>query len=224
MEIIQENAQEIVAGTDLIEKPIRYKTLYYGLKLNHARNVAVVHPLMYTLRRVIYALTIVLIATLPLIGVWIMLASTLIMLAYALLESQWKAGIINHQHVFNEIITYFVCLYLLLFTNLVSAETRVYLGYLLLGFFLCFIVYNTIIMLLCLCHAIKLLLRRCVTKSRREKLKSEAAFVLSKIKRALDSIMDRGRENADELDDDEKGWFVPDELDTIWDPVIKTNE
>ena len=89
-------AREIVAGCDLVRKPIRHKTLYYGLKLNHARNVAIVHPLMFTLRRIIYALSIVLIATLPLLGVWIMLVGTLLMLAYALVEWQWKARIINH--------------------------------------------------------------------------------------------------------------------------------
>ena len=79
-------AKDIVAGTDLVNQPRRHKTLYYGLKLNHPRNVAIVHPLMFTLRRVFYALSIVLIATLPLLGVWIMLAGTLVMLAYVLTE------------------------------------------------------------------------------------------------------------------------------------------
>ena len=88
-------AKEIVAGTDLVNQPIRHKTLYYGLKLNHPRNVAIVHPLMFTLRRVFYALSIVLIATLPLLGVWIMLAGTLVMLSYVLTEWQWKSRTIN---------------------------------------------------------------------------------------------------------------------------------
>lgn len=165
--LIKKKAKEIVAGTDLVKNPIRYKTLYYGLKINHARNVAIVHPLMFTLRRVIYAFSIVLIATLPLLGVWVMLAGTLVMLAYVLTEWQWKARIINLQHVFNEITTYLVCIYLLMFTNFVNASMRVVLGYFLLGIFLCFIVYNAIIMLVCLCNNIMLWLRRCSTKSRR---------------------------------------------------------
>ena len=94
--MIRLRAKEIVAGCDLVRKPIRHKTLYYGLKLNHAKNVAIVHPLMFTLRRIFYALTIVLIPTLPLLGVWIMLVGTLLMLAYVLTEWQWKARIINH--------------------------------------------------------------------------------------------------------------------------------
>jgi len=55
--------------------------------MNHPRNVAIVHPLMFTLRRIVYALSIVLIASVPLLGVWVMLFGTLIMLAYAL--SEW---------------------------------------------------------------------------------------------------------------------------------------
>jgi hypothetical protein len=86
-EIVLESAREIVAGVLLIQTPIRHKTLYYGLKMNHPRNVAIVHPLMFTLRRIVYALSIVLIASVPLLGVWVMLFGTLIMLAYAL--SEW---------------------------------------------------------------------------------------------------------------------------------------
>mmetsp|Transcript_288 Transcript_288/g.395 ORF Transcript_288/g.395 Transcript_288/m.395 type:complete len:90 (+) Transcript_288:4484-4753(+) len=88
--------------------------------MNHPRNVAIVHPLMFTLRRIIYALSIVLIPTVPLLGVWLMLVGTLVMLAYALTEWQWRSKLINSQHVFNEVITYLVCIYLLLFTNFVK--------------------------------------------------------------------------------------------------------
>lgn len=175
------DAREIVAGCDLVKKPIRHKTLYYGLKLNHARNVAIVHPVMFTLRRIIYALCIVLIATLPLLGVWIMLVGTLVMLAYAVTEWQWKARIINHQHIFNEITTYIVCIHLLMFTNYNTAQVRVLLGFVLLGVFVIFLVYNSIIMLICLCHNIVLWIRRCTTQSRRQKLKKEARHIISKI-------------------------------------------
>ena len=52
-------AQEMIAAGELIEKPKRFKTLYYGLKLNHPRNVALIHPLIFTLRRIIYAFSVV---------------------------------------------------------------------------------------------------------------------------------------------------------------------
>lgn len=67
-------------------EPARYKTLYYGLKRNHQRNVAVIHPLMFLLRRIIFALVIVFMDTIPIWGVLIFMYSTLIMLAYTLSE------------------------------------------------------------------------------------------------------------------------------------------
>ena len=36
-----------------------YKTLFSGLKKNHPHNVAIVHPLSFLLRRIIYAVVIV---------------------------------------------------------------------------------------------------------------------------------------------------------------------
>ena len=66
--------------------PARYKTLYYGLKMNHARNVAIVHPIMFTFRRLFYALSIVFLANSSFIGLLLFLVGTLIMLGYALHE------------------------------------------------------------------------------------------------------------------------------------------
>lgn len=57
--VIEQSAREMIAGADLIKKSPRVKTLFYGLRLNHPRNVAVLHPLMYTLRRIFFALAIV---------------------------------------------------------------------------------------------------------------------------------------------------------------------
>ena len=64
----------------------RYKTLYYGLKRNHPRNVAIVHPLMYMMRRIIFAFMIVYMDKVELWNVLIFLTCTLAMLAYALVE------------------------------------------------------------------------------------------------------------------------------------------
>lgn len=178
--------------------------------MNHPRNVAIVHPLMFTVRRIVYALSIVLIAGLPLLGVWLLLLGTLGMLAYTLLEWQWKDNVINWQHVFNETTTYIVCIFLLMFTNFVDADIRVLLGSFLIGFFVNFLVYNSIIMLIYLLRNIILWLRRCTTQSRRHKLKTEASFILKR----LQAWLHRAKEEED------KDWFVPDDLDYIWEPEI----
>lgn len=172
--------------------------------------MAVVHPIMFTVRRIVYAISIVFIATLPLLGVWLMLFGTLAMLAYTLLEWQWKDKVINMQHIFNETMTYIVCVFLLLFTNFVGTLTRLALGYYLMGFFACFLVFNSVIMLWYLLRNIIFWLRRCSTKSRRQKIKMEASLVLDRIKSWLTKQQPQ------------KDWFVPDDIggDFIWDAVI----
>ena len=77
---------------------------------------------MFTVRRIFYALAIVLLHSCKVIGTWFLLFGTIVMLAYSLTEWQWKSSLINSQHVFNEVITYLVCLYLLLYTNFVTVS------------------------------------------------------------------------------------------------------
>ena len=126
---------------------------------------------MFTIRRVVYALVIVLLHSVTQVGALIMLFGTLIMPVYALVEFQWKSRLINSQHIFNEIITYLVCLYMLLFTNLVDFNKRVALGYSLLAFFTMFLVFNVVIMITTLFRTIKLNILRCITKEHKKKIR-----------------------------------------------------
>ena len=71
---------------DSVKEPSRSKTLYYGLKRNHPRNVAVVHPLMFLFRRIIFALVIVFMDQVPIWGIIIFMYMALTMLAYVLSE------------------------------------------------------------------------------------------------------------------------------------------
>ncbi len=96
------------------------KTLWYGLILNHPRHVALVQPILFTMRRVVYTLAIVFLAKYALFGVWVVLAFTMLMLIFGVTEHQWKDSLINSQNITNEIITYMVCMFLLLFNNFVS--------------------------------------------------------------------------------------------------------
>ena len=139
--------------------------------MNHPRNVALVHPLMFTLRRIIYALIIVFMFKAPLLGTWIMLWGTLAMLAYVFVEMQWKSRVTNAQHIFNEVTMYIVCIHLLMFTNFVNGVTRVFFGYLLLGFFICFLIYNSILMLDLFWWLFRMFFRRRWLKRRNIRLK-----------------------------------------------------
>ena len=79
-------AKEIVAGESLIRLNPRYKTIFSGLKLNHPRNVAIIHPLMFLVRRVVYILAILLYYKRDLTGILMFHSCTLVMLGYAILE------------------------------------------------------------------------------------------------------------------------------------------
>ena len=69
--------------------PARYKTLYYGLKRNSPHNVALIHPIMFLTRRIIFAGCIVFMDEVPLWSSFIFMFMTLTMLGYAICEKQW---------------------------------------------------------------------------------------------------------------------------------------
>ena len=194
-----------MASEDLVDVPPRYKTLYLGLKLNHPRNVAVVHPIMFLFRRIFYALSIVLLADVPLLSSFIFMLAAFGMLMYALSEFQWRDPYVNQQHIVDEIFTYILAVFLLLFTNFVNAEVRMNLGYALIGLFIAYVIYNLVMMLRFLTWRIKLLLKRVTFVKIRKHNKFEAKYVLNKLKNA---IIDLNWEDFDEMSSDsdqEKG-------------------
>ena len=84
-----------------------YKTLFYGLKRNHEHNVAVLHPILFVMRRVIYSLVIIfMIGESVMFGALILILSTLFMLIFVATERQWKEKFVNWQHIANEAIIY----------------------------------------------------------------------------------------------------------------------
>lgn len=164
----------MVAGASLIKKSQRYKTLFYGLRLNHPRNVALVFPVLDTMRRLIYALSIVFLADVPLVGVWILLGGTLGMLVFAMTELPWKQPIINQQYIFNEVMTYIICVILLISNGYIPAEMRFSLGYLIIGVISVFLVYNGIFMLRKVTRLLRLLFRKWRYHKKRLSLYAEA--------------------------------------------------
>ena len=64
----------------------RYSTLWLGLKKNHERNVAIVHPMIFLVRRVAYAMLITAFATHMYTNILGFMLLTFGMLAYACYE------------------------------------------------------------------------------------------------------------------------------------------
>ena len=166
---------------DSVKEPQRYKTLYYGLKRNHPHNVAVIHPLMFLTRRIIYALVIVFMDQVPFWGVIIFMYMTLIMLAYALSEQQWKARIINQQHWFNESTLYLLSVLMLCFSDFLSPLMRYGLGFVLITIVFIFVIYNVIIMLLCSCNFFILIIRKQYYKRKRRILRKEVKQIVNQV-------------------------------------------
>jgi cobalamin biosynthesis protein CobD/CbiB len=98
-----------------------YKTLFYGLKKNHHHNVAIVHPLSFLLRRIIYA-TVITFTTEDnaFFGALILLLTCIFMMTLVVLEAQWQESLINRQHFVNEVFFYILCSALMLFCGIIQ--------------------------------------------------------------------------------------------------------
>lgn len=55
--LTQEAYMRVALESEVAVNP-RFKTLFYGLKKNHPRHVAVVYPIMFLLRRVLFSVII----------------------------------------------------------------------------------------------------------------------------------------------------------------------
>ena len=194
---------------DTVKPAQNYKTLYYGLKKNHERNVAVVHPLMFMLRRIIFALVIVFMDEIMFWGVLVVMFSCLIMLAYVLHEQQWQDRIINRQHTFNEIITYFLCVILLFYSSYVEAKTRDMLGFVLIGICFVFVIVNTIVIIIYSLGIIWTYIKRIFVQCRVKRVRSEVIQVVKKLNDGPMPVAPSALKNDDEDKHDDKSWFEP---------------
>ena len=64
----------------------RYETVFEGLKKNHPHNVALVHPMSFLLRRIVYAVIIIFLFDLPYIAASILIVISVCILAYVITE------------------------------------------------------------------------------------------------------------------------------------------
>ena len=76
-----------LALEDEVELSAYYKTLFLGLKLNHPHNVAIMHPLFFLLRRVLYALIIVFLVDYPFFATTFLLLSCFAMLCFVVVKA-----------------------------------------------------------------------------------------------------------------------------------------
>ena len=170
-----------VKFAERMKAPQQYKTLFFGLKHNHERNVAVIHPLMFLMRRIIYALVIVFMDDVMYYGVFIVMMSCLAMLAFALTEKQWNEPIINYQHIFNECTIYIICLLLLCFSNFVTPPVRWFIGWILIGICFIYVIYNTIVIIYYALCLLWLYIKRIFIQCRKRRIQKEAIMIIARL-------------------------------------------
>ena len=140
-----------------------FRTLFYGLKRNHPHNGAVIHPLAYLIRRILFACAIVFLAhaNVGQFGAIALLLTALFMLCFAAAESQWEDKPIRVQHILNECVFYLFCIVLICFPgSLMSPLSCFNAAFMLIGLFVVFVLYNVGFILYQMIQFLRLLKRR----------------------------------------------------------------
>ena len=82
--------------------------------------MAIVHPLAFLLRRVLYAIVILFfVEEAAFFGALLLLLTCFIMMVLVVVEAQWEDQLINRQHMVNEVFFYLLCISLILFCGVV---------------------------------------------------------------------------------------------------------
>ena len=99
-----------------------YETLFLGLKKNHPHSVALVQPISYLVRRVIYAALIVFMHDSPFFVTVALLCMSLALLAFVCSEHQWESSVVNWQHIVSEV-GFYGCIILILYLSSVGIHS-----------------------------------------------------------------------------------------------------
>ena len=107
----------------------RYKTLFSGLRLNHPHNATVVHPIIFILRRITYAATVLFMLNASILGAYLLSVICIGVIAFVVIEKPWKDSFIAKQHIMNEIALYVIFNAAIACSLPMSAEMSTYLGW-----------------------------------------------------------------------------------------------
>jgi len=88
------------------------------LKKNNPHNVALIHPFLFVVRRLVYAAILIFMFQWPFFALVTLVVITLCLMAFLFNYKQWEDSLINYQHIVNEIALYILLVLVLLFTGL----------------------------------------------------------------------------------------------------------
>ena len=160
VELQKEAALRVAISSSCECNPI-YKTLFFGLKKNHPKNLALVYPMIYLLRRILFTLLILFGSELPFMSVVIMMLGCVAMLALVHSEQPWDETIINYQHIVNEVVFYLILLIVLVFCGLnPTSVSGSFLGWSLIAILFMTLTFNIIIICYLTIRRMKLIVLR----------------------------------------------------------------
>ena len=107
----------------------RYRTLFFGLRLNHPHNATVVHPSIFILRRITYAATVLFMFNTSIITAYLLSVICIGVIAFVVIEKPWKDSFIAKQHILNEIALYMIFSAVISCSMPMSSEVSTYLGW-----------------------------------------------------------------------------------------------
>ena len=151
-----------------------YQTLYSGLRRNHEHGASSLYPLLYVLRRIVYAMVIVFLIeeNMPLFGTLILTISSLMMLAFTAMESPWESSALNYQELVNEFIFYTLCVSLVCFADVLNdTDQALLLGWLMIGLVFVLITFNCVLIISDSLFFSRLLWIRCKNRRKARRVK-----------------------------------------------------
>jgi len=139
-EYMKPEAQLKVQLESLVRVSAHYRTLFTGLKKNHQHSAAVVYPVIFLIRRIVYAAIVLFLVHIPSVAAYLLCWICVGMIGYILVEQQWEESLISRQHIVNEI-----ALYLVVLIAFVSSAPLPVVAIGLLGWSLIAIVISTVV-------------------------------------------------------------------------------
>ena len=116
----------------------------------------------FLLRRVAYAAIIIFMFNRPFFGTMLLIAVSMFALSWVLSESQWEHGLINQQHIVNEIVLYVCLILLVLCSDMVyTQDARDVIGWTFIALICFMVLYNGLIIAYFSCKHLKLVALRC---------------------------------------------------------------
>ena len=177
-----------------------YSTLYYGMIKNHPHGAATVYPLLFVLRRIAYALVIVLMVDgiRPYFGALILTLTSLFVLMFIAIEAHWEQRMINLQEFVNECVFYTMCIGLICFTDvLVDTSQSRLLGWLMIGLALNLMLFNSVIIVYELWHCFRRTCLRCRNRrTGKRKIREAQSKVVPLSNEKIDVVIKAARDDS----------------------------